>query len=87
MALIRSWSAGAGPHSAGEGTVVIETTGTYTDGKGNSFFYRAGAIAPDGLVLADAADTKRGAPENRAEPAVETRDGHEAAAPRKRGGR
>lgn len=69
--------------------MVIEKTGTYTDGRGNSFFYREGSVAPDGLTIAEPADTKAGAPENRAEPAAETRgNGPEShAAPRKRGGR
>lgn len=61
--------------------MVIEKTGTYIDAAGNSWFYRVGAHAPDGLRLAEAANTKAGAPENRAEPAVETRD---EPAPRKR---
>jgi len=45
----------------------IERTGTYVNGRGDSFFFREGAIAPDDVTLAEAADVKAGAPENRAE--------------------
>ena len=51
----------------------IEQTGTYVDGQGNSFWYREGADAPDGLKLSEPADTKLGAPQNRAEAPAETR--------------
>lgn len=60
----------------------ITETGTYIDGNGNSFFFRAGAVAPDDVRLQESSNVKAGAPENRMEPVAETRD--EAPAPRKR---
>lgn len=63
---------------------IAETTGTYVDGRGDYWFVRIGDRIGDDMTLAEPADTKRGAPENRAEPAVETREA--APEPRKRGG-
>jgi len=66
---------------------VIEKTGTYVDGNGDSWFYRAGDVAPDGLRPAEIpADVKRsGAPENRAERPSETREKGPEKAPEARG--
>lgn len=55
---------------------IIEKTGTYVDANGDSWFYRAGDAAPDGLRPSEIpAETKRhGAPENRAGAPAETRE-------------
>lgn len=55
--------------------MVIEQTGTYVDKDGNTFWYREGSVAPDGMTLRPEAGKKAGAPENRAERPAETR-GH-----------
>lgn len=66
---------------------IIEKTGTYVDGNGDSWFYRAGDVAPDGLRPSEIpAETKKhGAPENRAGVPAETRAKGPEKAPEARG--
>lgn len=70
---------------------LIEKTGTYVDGNGGWWFYKAGDMAPEGLKPAElAGEVKRhGAPENRAERPAETREEAQkgAASASKRAGR
>lgn len=65
---------------------VIEKTGTYVDGAGAYWFYKAGDVAPDGLRPAEIAGEvkKHGAPENRADAPQNTREkaAEKAAEPR-----
>ncbi len=62
----------------------IPKTGTYVNGKGESFWYREGDDAPDGLEPQPEL-TKKGAPENRAGAPAETREKGAERSPEARG--
>jgi len=52
----------------------IPRTGTWVNDKGESFWYREGDDAPDGLEPQPEVSKKAGAPENRAGVPAETRE-------------